>query len=310
MKIFINTKPLMKTINFLFFIICMLTSGSLFSQLVADAGKDKIVCVDWHGIIDTISIGGDPAAFGGTPPYTYIWETEYTYTISSFSVTYTASDFLNDTTIPNPEVIFAFGDTIEFTLKVVDSENNTVYDTTNIYFNYFGSTLGYLVHYIYAGDSVFLSGGHNIGGGIPPFEYLWRPNHGLTDSTSLSFWAKPEYSVNYYITLTDSAGCVVEGAAFHVVIVLPVGLEKYEKQQSMIKTVPNPVNELLNVQISPSITGEFIMQLFLGNGKLIKQIVFHENEFTLDMSHFPSGIYLYKIHNNKGFSEQGRILVR
>lgn len=61
------------------------------------------------------------------------------------------------------------------------------------------------------GDSVFLSGMHNVGGGFPPYEYLWRPNHGLSDSTSLSFWAKPEFSIAYYVTKTDSAGCVVTG---------------------------------------------------------------------------------------------------
>jgi hypothetical protein len=53
-----------------------------------------------------------------------------------------------------------------------------------------------------------------------------EPNHGLTDSTSLAFWAKPANFVAYYLTLTDSAGCVATGAPVYHVNVLPVSVVK------------------------------------------------------------------------------------
>ena len=277
------------------------------SQVTSDAGPDRVVCVDINGI-DTITIGGSPSATGGTPPYTYTWEAEYTLNIGSHTYTFSASDFLNDSTIANPEIIYAIGDTVQFRLTVTDSADNIAIDTTNVYYAYFGTHLGYVNYTINQGDSIFLSGWENVFGGFPPYEYLWRPNHGLTDSTSLAFWAKPEYSVAYYMTLTDSAGCVVTGAPVYGVTVLPLSVDEFENQNSLVKIYPNPVSNYLNINIDRRIQGEFVFRLFLSNGKLIEENRFQENDFRIDLVNYPTGIYIYEITDNKGFSEQGRIV--
>ncbi|MDP4267935.1 MAG: hypothetical protein Q8880_10940, partial [Bacteroidota bacterium] len=49
-------------------IVCLLFSENVFSQLKADAGTNRIVCT---GALT--SLGGNPTAWGGTPPYTYTW---------------------------------------------------------------------------------------------------------------------------------------------------------------------------------------------------------------------------------------------
>ena len=287
--------------------ICLAMIYSAFSQVVSDAGPDRVVCAGIHPM-DTVTIGGSPSAAGGAPPYTYAWETEYTWSIGSHTFNFTASDFLNDTTHANPKIIHPIGDTIQFRLTVTDSENNTATDTTTVFFAYFASHLAYMTYWINQGDSIFLYGWENIFGGFPPYQYLWRPNHGLTDSTSLAFWAKPEYSVAYYMTLTDSAGCVVTGAPVYYVNVQPLNVEEFENQNSLVKIYPNPVSNYLNINIDRRIQGEFVFRLFLSNGKLIEKNRFQENNFRIDMVNYPTGIYIYEITDNKGFSEQGRIV--
>lgn len=290
--------------------LTVLAFSPLSAQIVVDAGPEKAVCVDWHGIMDTLSIGGYPTASGGVEPYTYTWEADYAWSIGDYTFTFSASDFLNDTTLANPEVIYAIGDTIEFRLSVDDAEGNTDIDTTNVYFAYFSTHLGNVTYTINQGDSVYLHGMQNVFGGFPPYEYLWRPNHGLSDSTSLAFWAKPEYSVAYYLTKTDSAGCVVTGAPVYYVNVQPVMVEEHEAHQSMVKAYPNPVKDILNLQINPSVQGAFTLRLFLTNGKLIKKQQFKGNTLSVDMMGYPTGVYVYEILNEEGLVEQGRFVVK
>lgn len=298
----------MKKLAFTLTMILLAMIYSAFSQVISDAGSDRVVCAGIHPM-DTITIGGSPAAMGGKPPYTYTWETDYIWNIGDFaSQNFTASDFLNDTTIANPKIIHAIGDTIHFRLTVTDSENNIAIDTTTVYYAYFGSHLGYAEYTIDQGDSVFLQGWQNVFGGFPPYEYIWRPNHGLSDSTSLAFWAKPDHSVAYYMTLKDSAGCVVTGAPVYYVNVQPLNVGEFENQNSMAAIYPNPVSDHLNVSIDQRVQGEFTLRLFFSNGKLIEEKRFQENEFTIDLLSYPPGIYVYEIIDNKGFSEQGRIM--
>lgn len=187
---------------------------ALFSQLTADAGGYKAYCISWLPA-DTLILGGNPTAQGGVPPYTYLWETSYTYNIGSFSWTYHASDFLIDTTVANPLLInYPIEEDITFTLTITDALGNQVSDYAFVRPSIFVQHLGNIHYYLEYGDSVFHTFGHNIGGGTPPYQdVFWQSSLGLPDSTQENnFWIYAESTQQYFITLTDAVSCTVYAA--------------------------------------------------------------------------------------------------
>jgi hypothetical protein len=295
----------MRTIALNLPLICWMMMTPALTQVVADAGQHRVVCAGFPAI-DTIALGGSPSATGGTPPYTYAWEAAVELKIGNRTYHLAASDFLNDTTLANPRVMYAIGDSVQFKLTVTDAQNNVATHSTTVVFAYFFSHLGELHYTINPGDSVYLHGFENVFGGFPPYKYLWRPNHGLSDSTSLAFWAKPDYSIAYYMTLTDSSGCVVRGAPVYHINVLPVNTTI--QQKPAVRVFPNPVKDVLNIDMGKG--GEFTWRLFMGNGKPVAEKRFNSQQYRVDMGGYPAGVYLYEITDQKGFIEKGRIVVK
>ncbi len=293
-------------------ILLLIQISFINAQCIADAGQDKVVCVGWYGV-DTTMIGGNPSAFGGTPPYTYTWEALHVINIGNFTWTFTASDFLNDTTISNPLLVqnINIEDPIEFFLTVTDSNDLICSDSVVISFSTFGFAPGYQSYNINQGDSVYLSGFQNLFGGIPPLEYLWRPNHGLTDSTSLSlYWTKPDYSIDYYLTITDSEGCVAVGGTCYEVIVTPVSVIDVEINNVKISLTPIPVEDKLRISIEPSNFDFLTFEIYNLRGQLQISETIHNSTEVIDLNHLQSGYYLYKVLDNNIILEKGKLVVK
>jgi hypothetical protein len=272
-------------------------------QCIADAGQNVVVCSYWNGL-DTIQIGGNPSVSGGVPPYTYKWETEW----QVGSWTYTASDFLNDTTIANPSVINS-GENLTFHLTVIDSESTICTDYVHVDFTNFGTHMGYIMYNIQQGDKIYLEGMENVFGGFPPFEYLWKPNHGLTDSTSLSFWAKPDSSVAYYLTLTDSSGCSATGAPVYYLNVMPVAIEQIENERIEINVYPNPSKEQITIKIKGNYSNEKVIEFIDSKGQLILKKEIKDNTLQVDSKKLIKGLNFYKITDSGRLIGQGKIIV-
>lgn len=302
-------RQIMKKINLLLIVLLLLLQiKSVNGQCTANAGFDKEICNGWWGI-DTTQLGGDPSIIGGIPPYTFIWETTEIITIGTNTYKFTASDFLNDTTLSNPSIIYTNGNPLEFILTVIDGNNNTCKDTVLIKFSNFGTTLGYFVFNIQQGDSIFLNFGTNIGGGTPPYQYLWKPNLGLTDSTSLIFWAKPDNSVDYYVTVTDSFGCIAIGAPLYVVNVHPVYINQVNNQDLQVSVFPNPSNSFLNMVVDRQFSGQLLYEIFDIQGRLIQKIKTDKNTIKFSNTSLSNGLNFYKISSNGKTLRQGEFII-
>jgi hypothetical protein len=290
---------------FLIPMIFFLTQSNLvLGQCIADAGPDITVCGDWSGI-DTVQMGGNPTATGGVPPYTYIWET--TWQVGSW--TYTASDFLNDTTLANPSIIYP-GEDLTFYLTVVDSESNICKDSVNVKSSIFGTHLMYVYYTIQQGDSIFLTGLDNVLGGIPPVKYLWRPNHGLTDSTSLSFWAKPDKYVAYYLTATDSAGCSATGAPVYFINVIPVSIEHHDVSENRSNVFPNPSGDRITISLDGGKIEMKVLEFYDSKGQLIFTKETKENTVQVKTELLAKGLNFYKITASGELIAQGKFIVK
>lgn len=279
-----------KLLTFLF-ILCL---AQLHAQLVIDPGKDTTICTSWKGF-DNFVFGTSPTATGGTAPYTYTWECNYTYTIGSHSTDLTASFFLSDTTVANPSLIESIIEPLTFYLTVTDNNGVSVQDSIHLNVSHFGTHLMEYTYYILAGDSVYYNHIPNLGGGIEPVEYLWQPNHGLEDSTSYTgFWLKPTETTSYFITATDSAGCQVSSTPVIDVYVNSVGLEDIEGG-NLLSLYPNPVKNTLKIEIE----GIYDLKIVnvLGEEMLFQTI--NSNNETVDVSVLPPGNYTLLLTNDE-----------
>ena len=179
-------------------------------ELKADAGDDIIVCQD-DG--NEYTLGGSPSASGGTGSFTYTWYGKFydlKYPSGEPSWIY-ASDFLDDTTKSNPTIKEWRNVPEEWTtfyLKVEDTAGNIQYDSVRITQSWFLIRAIYILpRTIQRGDSVRFFGDSYFLSNFPPLTYKITPAHGLSDSTDIYGWAKPDTSTTYYLQAVNSAGC-------------------------------------------------------------------------------------------------------
>jgi hypothetical protein len=280
----------------------MLSIGVLQANaqvLVADAGVDKYVCMPWSAtVFDTTQIGGTPTAQGGVPPYTYKWYITPVHAISSLY--YYTSDYITDSTAANPlikSLVLHDNDSMLIYLEVTDSIGSKAYDTVQIFSSSYLSsfTLGNFI--IASGDSVF-SGYVAMGGGIPPLQWLWKPNHGIVDSTQqYPGWLKPTQPVTDYIcTVIDRFGCADTGGGTRVTV-YPLNTEDITQEQN-ITAYPNPVKDYLALSPSKNLA-VLSWSMYSSTGQCVLKSKTRQ-DLNINFSNLAEGTYLLHINSSKG----------
>ena len=202
-------------------LVFTLTWFSSYSQLIVDAGKDTTFCTGQN--INTMILGTTAKIMNGRPPFKFAWECTYRLTDK---LIFTASDFLNDTTLQSPTFkdITVDQDWLKFTLTVTDSENNYTKDSIFIRFSKFDYLTGggQTRFYIEKGDSILLNFNDvGIGGGISPLKHQWQPKAYLSNPDSVITWCKPDSSIQYEVVAIDSCGCVSYPEMAYDIRILP-----------------------------------------------------------------------------------------
>ena len=284
-------------------LILLFASKLVCSQMTIDLGSDTVFCPPYPDSTQVNHLLGTNLLISqGTPPYTYLWETDPYYFPNSGFTLYT-SDYLNDTTLANP-ILSGGRDTMAFILTVTDAAGQTASDSITVYNPLFFIHLGYFIHAILPGDSIQL-GCSNIAGGMGPLTYLWRPNHGLLDSTNATFWTKPTVTTAYYPTVTDSAGCkAMAGTACIVVISGLDVIDHFSENSSTIALYPNPTTGKVQLKDGKKLAKR--IQIFNANGQFITEVL--PTNFPYDMSHFAKGTYHLKITTSTNVEQRIVIL--
>ncbi len=295
----VNGNVIVKSaLNILF--IFILIDGK--SQVIADAGENKVACVGQYGV-DTIEIGGNPSAIGGSGNYTYIWETCDSITIENLTFYFTASDFLDDTTKANPKVIDAPSnlglDKLYFKLTVTDDFDSISIDSMNLIFSFKIISLIEYSYYIYEGDSVLLNGNGLLSSSLPIESYLWTPGYGLADSTSAITVAKPLKTTYYYLSITDTAGCSTESFLFYNIYVSPISSIKDDLLLSDVKIYPNPINSKSVISFNNTEGKEYSLEIYDSKGEIITKSTSNNNLFSVGDIIIPGLYYFNIIFENK-----------
>jgi hypothetical protein len=277
----------MKQLYVLLLLPFLLISMDSDAQCVADAGNDTLVCVDNNG---HFTLNLNAGATGGTPPYTYTWETNYEVTSN---LTLTASDFLDDTTLASPAVVEPVEDSITFYLTVTDANGVSCKDSVKVVFCSFTFALGTINYTINPGDTVQVFG--QAVSNCQPMTYLWSPNYNIADVTAPSPLVWPDTTTTYSLALVDAGGCTSPGGSM-TVTVYPAGISDVDLDQ-MVEVYPNPSDDKVLISCGLEERGELYVYNALG------QVVWKESfekQVELDQNDFSPGVFFFTLKTPSG----------
>jgi len=168
--------------------------------------------------------------------------------------------------------------------------------------------LGYYETWIAQGDSVQLFGPGLIVSDFPPFQYLWQPSNGLTDSTDSITWASPDTTTSYYLTVTDFAGCTGTGGPFYIVHVSPVGIEDLQNEVDF-ELFPNPLTHRSTLRIMGIHKTDLTIEFNDALGHTIKRLTTTKTEIEINRTDFDAGVYFYRLLSNDRTIGHGKLIV-
>jgi len=138
-------------------------------------------------------------------------------------------------------------------------------------------------------------------GGTPLYTYLWTPGGatGITD-TGLSG------NATYTVLVTDSKGCT---ASTTVIVGLSTGINEINMPANF-SLYPNPAKNKINIDLINNYNNPLVLSLYDMLGNTLAKTIVTEGHTELNISTFPSGIYLIELKaQTNGIASRKKILI-
>jgi YVTN family beta-propeller protein len=145
--------------------------------------------------------------------------------------------------------------------------------------------------------------------GVPPFKYIWDWGDGTHDTIaypSHTYNVAGSYTICF--TITDSTGCtstycnssylskaLSSMIYVNVVPVVPTGINEIGLT-GQIKVYPNPATNTITIE-SPQ---NAVIEITNIQGQLLKALAANSGNTNVDVSAFPSGVYIVEVKTKEG----------
>lgn len=273
---------------------------NVFGQVKADAGPDLKLCLNQTNL-DSTFVGGNPTAIGGTPPYKYIWSTA----IPGSKYIKSASGYLNDTTISNPQLKYL--GSVDLNLMVIDGKGEFSYDEVKVKVSSNAMTTDQKVRYISKGQSVELYTLYQ--GGFPPYKYFWTPNYNISDTNAAKPIVNPDTSLTYFVKIVDSKGCIGPRDNFTIYL-YPTSLKELNSESVPFEIIPNPVIDISTLKFNNQNLREVRITITDMVGHELKLLELSGfGEYQIHSSDFKSGIYLVQVFEENKLVGRRKIII-
>jgi hypothetical protein len=163
-----------------------------------------------------------------------------------------------------------------------------------------------------AGTLVTLTGSYSADStGIAPV-YSWTIPNGITvknaDTSQISFTApSPANTTTYTFILVVNDGIVnSDPDTVDVTVLGTTGIRNSAVHD--VQLYPNPVSSSLNISLSSNWNFNSTVKIYNALGSILMERKMHGNEYQLDMSSLPSGIYIIEIKD--GLNSISRKLIK
>jgi len=125
--------------------------------------------------------------------------------------------------------------------------------------------------------------------------YQWGFDDDVTlDSTLIEGAKNPDYFISgadftrrHYWVITRRGDCM-QKSYYNA----PTGIKDLNADAAEVKLYPNPANELVNIEISASATGNFEVEVYNMMGQNVRIATMSDHKATVNIAGLPSGAYL------------------
>jgi hypothetical protein len=224
----------------------------------------------------------------------------------------TASHFLDDTTVANPNIIgHPYNeDPVLFHIVVEDADGVECRDSVLVTFSSFVVFGIGMEVTIQKGDTTTIH--PNVDGVIPPLTFIWGPDYNISDVNAAFPLAWPDTTTPYELTLIDGLGCEFDfPVVFTVIVDSTTNIFELGTDLVPLRIYPNPTMDFAVVDLS-NIRGEVSLMVTDMSGRLAmeKTKIRAGSEYVLDMDSLPPGLYHIALisEDQSGTVYQGRVV--